>query len=83
MSQLRLVKNIHECEQHGWSDLLGRIDSYTQSLIDTPSAAPKIKTAMVGWSKEVEARASRLPPNEEQVAMRNPVMQLRQFGADD
>lgn len=83
MSQLRLIKNIHECQEHGWDDLLGRIDSYTQSLIDTPSAAPKIKTALVHWSNEVASRANKLPPNEDQLAARNPVMQLRQFGADD
>nr|BAR35124.1 hypothetical protein [uncultured Mediterranean phage uvMED] len=83
MKQLQLINRIHECEEHGWNDLLLKVDQVTQSLVDTPCAGTQIKTALMEWSHEVDVRSSRLPPSEAQVAMKNPVMQIGQFGADD
>lgn len=81
MSNLRLIARIHDCERNGWDDLLTRVDSYTQSLVDTPSAAPIIRSALVRWGNEVDVRKSNLPPTEKQLAMRNPA--FRQLGSDD
>tara|TARA_Y100000004_G_scaffold166785_1_gene198799 strand:+ start:1658 stop:1909 length:252 start_codon:yes stop_codon:yes gene_type:complete len=83
MSNLQLIARIHVCESNGWDDLLTKVDSYTQSLVDIPSAGTQIRSALVGWGKEVDRRASMLPPTEEQIAVRNPVMCNRHFGADD
>lgn len=82
MSNLRLISRIHECERNGWNDLLTKVDSYTQSLLDTPSAAPYIKSALIRWGHEVEVRKSKLPPTEEQLAAKYPAM-MRQLGAED
>ena len=82
MINLQLIDRINECKRNGWNDLLTKVDSYTQSLLDTPSAAPCIKTALMNWGNEVEVRKSKLPPTEEQLAMRNPAM-IRQLGAMD
>lgn len=81
MSNLRLIARIHDCERNGWDDLLTKVDSYTQSLVDTPSAAPVIRSALVKWGNEVDVRKSKLPPTEKQLAMRNPA--FRQLGSDD
>jgi len=60
-----------------------KVDQVTQSLVDTPSAGTQIKSALMLWSHEVDMRSNKLPPSESQVAMKNPVMQIGQFGADD
>ena len=83
MKQLQLINRIHECEEHGWNDLLMKVDQVTQSLVDTPSAGTQIKSALMLWSNEVDMRSNKLPPSESQLAMKNPVMQIGQFGADD
>jgi hypothetical protein len=83
MRQLQLISRIHECEEHGWSDLLNKVDQVTQSLIDTPCAGTQIKSALMLWSNEVDVRSSKLPPSEDELAIKNPAMNHRQFGADD
>mgnify|MGYP003336109752 FL=1 len=83
MWQLQLISRMRECEEHGWGDLLNKVDQVTQSLIDTPCAGTQIRSALKMWSNEVDARASKLPPSEDELAMRNPAMSHRQFGAED
>ena len=83
MRQLQLISRIHECEEHGWSDLLNKVDQVTQSLIDTPCAGTQIKSALMLWSNEVDVRSSKLPPSEDELAIKNPAMHHRQFGAED
>ena len=83
MRQLQLISRIHECEEHGWSDLLNKVDQVTQSLIDTPCAGTQIKSALMLWSNEVDVRSSKLPPSEDELAKKFPAMNHRQFGAED
>ena len=46
MHQLNIVSRIIECEENGWHDLLSKVDGITQSLIDNPSAAQPVITAL-------------------------------------
>lgn len=83
MRQLQLSTRIYECEQNGWSDLISNIDGITQSLIDNPSAGKQIVNAMKYWQDSVDCRTSSLPPDELEVMLQNPVMNITEsFGTE-
>lgn len=74
MRQLQLMDRIQRCEENGWGDLLSKVDQVTQSLIDTPMAARQIKTALLGWGREVDDRCNSLPITQEELIARHPFM---------
>jgi len=83
MISLGLSMRVCECEENGWFDLLSKLDEITQSLIDNPSAGQQIKTALVFWKDAVDCRAKGLPPEEDDIILKNPKMNVREaFGAD-
>lgn len=83
MLNLQLSTRVAECEENGWHDLLSKLDEITQSLIDNPSAGHQIKTALLYWKDAVDCRCNGLPPEEQEIILRNPIMDVRQaFGAD-
>lgn len=83
MLNLQLSLRVAECEENGWDDLLSKLDEITQSLIENPSAGHQIKTALVFWKDAVDCRAKGLPPEEQDIIIRNPIMSVREaFGAD-
>lgn len=83
MQNLQLSLRVAECEENGWYDLLSKLDEITQSLIDNPSAGNQIKTALVFWKDAVDCRTKGLPPEEDDIILRNPKMNVRlAFGAD-
>jgi|SaaInlV_125m_DNA_1040241.scaffolds.fasta_scaffold278108_2 hypothetical protein len=83
MKKLQISTRIGECEEHGWSDLLCKVDEITQSLIDNPSAGSKIKTALCLWCDSVDLRLSVLPPDEEIIKAHNPSMLIPEaFGTE-
>lgn len=80
---LHLINRVVECEENGWHDLLSKLDQIVQSLIDNPSAGHQIKTALTYWADAVDCRCNGLPPEEHEIIMRNPIMDVRQsFGQD-
>lgn len=83
MISLGLSMRVAECEENGWFDLLSKLDEITQSLIDNPSAGHQIKTALIYWKDAVDSRHNNLPPEENEIIIKNPIMDVRQaFGAD-
>ncbi len=83
MIKLGLSERVLECEENGWNDLLCKLDEITQSLIDNPSAGHQIKTALLFWRDAVDCRAKGLPPEESDIILKNPKMNVREaFGAD-
>lgn len=83
MCQLNLVSRINECEENGWYDLLEKVDGITQSLIDNPSAAQPVITALRFWCDAVDCRVNGLPPDELDVIIHNPIMSVRHsFGTE-
>jgi len=83
MMSLELTNKIATCKENGWTDLLSKLDEITQSLIENPSAGHQIKTALVFWKDAVECRAKGLPPEEDDIILKNPKMNVREaFGAD-
>ena len=80
MINLGLSMRVSECEENGWFALL---DEITQSLIDNPSAGHQIKTALIYWKDAVDSRHNNLPPEENEIILKNPIMNVREaFGAD-
>lgn len=80
---LELSMRLIECEENGWLDLISKLDEITQSLIDNPSAGHQIKTALVYWKDAVDCRVNGLPPDEDDIIIRNPIMSVKAaFGAD-
>ena len=80
---LQLSMRIIECEENGWTDLLSKFDEITQSLIDNPSAGHQIKTALIYWKDAVDCRHNGLPPVEDDILLKNPIMNVRQtFGTE-
>jgi hypothetical protein len=83
MTKLELSMRVLECEENNWHDLLSKLDEITQSLIDNPSAGHQIKTALLYWKDAVDVRHKGLPPEEDEIIIRNPVMSVRQtFGTE-
>jgi len=83
MHQLNIVSRIIECEENGWHDLLSKVDGITQSLIDNPSAAQPVITALRFWCDAVDCRVNGLPPDEQDVMLHNPIMNIRAtFGTE-
>jgi len=83
MMSLELTNKINTCKENGWTDLLSKLDEITQSLIDNPSAGHQIKTALVYWKDAVDVRHKTLPPEEDEIIIRNPLMRVRQtFGTE-
>jgi len=83
MHQLNIVSRIIECEENGWNDLLSKVDSITQSLIDNPSATQPVITALRFWCDAVDCRLNGLPPDEQDVMLHNPIMNIRvAFGTE-
>lgn len=83
MTNLELSMRVLECEENNWHDLLNKLDEITQSLIDNPSAGHQIKTALLYWKDAVDVRHKGLPPEEDEIIIRNPVMSVRQtFGTE-
>ena len=80
MLNLQLSLRVAECEENGWFDLLSKLDEITQSLIDNPSAGHQIKTALLYWKDAVDCRCKGLPPEEQEIIIRNPIMDVRQIG---
>jgi hypothetical protein len=80
---LQLSMRVAECEENGWHDLLSKLDEITQSLIDNPTAGQQIKTALLFWKDAVDCRCKGMPPEENEIILKNPIMNVRQaFGAD-
>jgi hypothetical protein len=80
---LQISMRVTDCEENGWTDLLSKLDEITQSLIDNPSAGHQIKTALLYWKDAVDCRLNGLPPEEDEVLMRNPLMTIREsFGTE-
>jgi hypothetical protein len=83
MKRLELSMRVLECEENNWHDLLCKLDEITQSLIDNPSAGHQIKTALIYWRDAVDVRHNGLPPEEDEIIIRNPAMSIRQtFGTE-
>lgn len=80
---LQLINRVVECEENGWHDLLSKLDQIVQSLMDNPSAGHQIKIALTYWADAVDCRIHGLPPEEHEIIMKNPIMDVRQaFGQD-
>lgn len=80
---LGLTLRVTECEENDWADLLDKLDKIAQSLIDNPSAGREIKTALLYWKDAVDCRCRGIPPDEDEIILKNPIMNVRQvFGAD-
>ena len=83
MKQLQITQRILDCEEHGWYDLLTKVDGITQSILECPSATFQIKAALILWCDSVDMRSSALPPDEESVILHNPSMNHKEtFGAE-
>ena len=83
MKQLQITQRILECEENGWLDLLSKIDSITQNIIECPSATFQIKAALILWCDSVDMRSNALPPNEDSVMLQHPSMNHKEtFGAE-
>lgn len=83
MTKLELSTKVAECEENGWHDLLSKLDEIMQSLIDNPSAGHQIRAALVFWSDAVDVRHNGLPPEENEILLRNPIMCFREtFGTE-
>ena len=83
MKQLNIVSRIIECEENGWYDLLSKVDGITQSLIDNPTAAQPVITALRFWCDAVDCKVNGLPPDEHDLIMLNPAMNMKAtFGAE-
>ena len=83
MKQLQITQRILECEENGWFDLLSKIDSITQNIIECPSATFQIKAALILWCDSVDMRSNALPPNEDSIMLQHPSMNINQtFGTE-
>ena len=83
MCQLNIVSRIIECEETGWYDLLSKVDGITQSLIDNPTAAQPVITALRFWCDAVDCKVNGLPPDEHDLILQNPIMNVRAaFGTE-
>lgn len=80
---LNIQDKLTECHEHRWDDMLSKFDSIVQSLIDNPSCGHQIKTAIVYWSDAVDCRIAALPPEENNLMLHNPSMNMQTlFGAE-
>jgi hypothetical protein len=83
MNKLQISLRVSECEENGWFDLLSKLDEITQSLIDNPGAGYQIKTALIYWKDAVDCRVNGLPPEEDELILRNPAMTIKSnFGTE-
>ena len=83
MNKLHISLRVSECEENGWFDLLSKLDEITQSLIDNPGAGYQIKTALLYWKDAVDCRVNGLPPEEDELILRNPAMTIQSnFGTE-
>tara|TARA_R110002012_G_scaffold34271_1_gene99176 strand:- start:5713 stop:5964 length:252 start_codon:yes stop_codon:yes gene_type:complete len=80
---LNINARIIECEENGWYDLLDKLEEIIQSLVDNPTAGRQIRTALLYWKDAVDCRSSSVPPDEQEIIIRNPIMNTRQeFGTE-
>lgn len=83
MPNLHLSEKIAECHANDWDELLSKLDSIIQSLVDNPSCGNQIKTALVYWSDAVDCKIAGLPPSEQELILHNPAMNMRDvFGTE-
>ena len=83
MKQLQITQRILECEEHGWYDLLVKVDNITQNIMENPAATFQIKAALILWCDSVDLRSSSLPPDEDSVMQQHPSMNHKEtFGTE-